>query len=64
MSAPGWNLKRYHELRNLPMATLVSMHIANGGLMARATYMTWTKEEIITEILEDESYAHLQRDQN
>jgi hypothetical protein len=47
-------LARAKELRKLPKPTLVQMHLNNGGLMGRAVYMKWKREELVTEILEDE----------
>jgi len=45
---------RDRELRKLPKHQLVSIHVANGGLMGAATYSKWTKDELINIILEDE----------
>jgi hypothetical protein len=39
------------KLSKMTKSQLALMHVANGGLMGYATYMKWTKEELINEIL-------------
>lgn len=48
------NDNRYKYLSKKPKAELAQMHVANGGLMGLATYMKWTKDELVSILLEDE----------
>jgi nucleoid-associated protein YejK len=43
------------ELRKLPKGTLAEMHKANGGLMLLSEYRRWSKDELVSAVLEDES---------
>jgi len=45
---------RDRELRKLPKHELVRIHVNNGGLMGAATYSKWTKDELVSIILQDE----------
>lgn len=51
------NDKRVKELATLPKAQLARMHKANGGLLPLATYQKWTKDELLSAVLEDEKLA-------
>lgn len=48
------NVQRYGELKKMSKERLARIHMRNGGLMGFDAYMNWTKEELISEILEDE----------
>lgn len=41
------------ELSKLSKAQLIDRHIANGGLMGRAEYARWTKDELLSAVIED-----------
>jgi hypothetical protein len=45
---------RIKQLAKLPKAQLAQMHAANGGLMGLATYMKWTKDELVDAVAQDE----------
>jgi hypothetical protein len=49
---------RERELRRFPKATLASMHKANGGLMPLATYLKWSKDELVSAVMDDERHVH------
>lgn len=46
---------RYQELNKLSKHQLAQMHVTRGGLMGLSTYLKWTKDEIIAEIMYHES---------
>lgn len=48
------------ELSKMTKRQLAEMHVANGGLMGLSTYLKWTKDELISTILTDESYMGLE----
>lgn len=48
---------RARELARMPKHALARMHAANGGLMGVATYRTWTRDELVRAVLEDEASA-------
>jgi hypothetical protein len=45
---------RIRELTRTPKAQLARIHAANGGLMGVAVYSTWSKDELVNAVLEDE----------
>lgn len=49
------------QLAKMTKRQLAEMHVANGGLMGLATYLQWTKDELISTILTDESYIGLEK---
>ena len=49
------NDRRIKELAKMPKWQLANMHVANGGLMGLATYMKWTKDELVDAVARDEN---------
>lgn len=49
--------QRYRELRKEPKHLLITMHIGYGGLLKRAEYAKWTKDQLIQAVIEDEQAA-------
>ena len=49
--------QRIKELAKLPKWQLAQMHKSNGGLMPLADYQKWTKDELLSAVIEDEGLA-------
>jgi len=47
---------RERELRRMAKDQLARLHASRGGLMGVAVYKKWTKDELITAVLENEGY--------
>jgi len=45
---------RVRQLQALGKPALARIHVDNGGLMGLATYLRWSKDELIAAIIEDE----------
>ena len=50
-------MQDYKTLNKLSKYELAAMHVRNGGLMGLPTYLKWTKDELISVILEDQRLA-------
>ena len=51
------NDQRIKELARMPKGQLAQMHKTNGGLMPLSTYQKWTKDELLSAVIEDERIA-------
>ncbi len=48
---------RVRQIERMPKAALARLHVANGGLMGLATYLKWTKDELVSVVLQDEGIS-------
>lgn len=49
------------ELNKMTKRTLAEMHVRNGGIMGLATYLKWTKDELVSTVLQDELIMGMDR---
>lgn len=50
------------QLEKMTKRELAEMHVRNGGLMGLSTYLKWTKDELVSTVLTDESYIGNERE--
>lgn len=50
------------QLDKMTKRQLAEMHVANGGLMGLATYLKWSKDELVNTVLQDEALFQVENE--